>query len=65
MAVGAAVTVHFADLANTGMPATAAGMAAEMVGFQWQFQSVLGDGGTPAACNGIAMTIDNVSFVSN
>ncbi len=59
------ITVHFSDLAGTGMPTDAAGIGHEMVGLQWQFQYPMqADGGTPqAACSGVNMTIDDVQFV--
>jgi hypothetical protein len=60
------VVVKFADLAGTGQPATAAAIAQELIGLQWQFESPppVGDAGQPD-CTGINLTIDNVSFVSN
>ena len=60
------VTVKFAELAGTGQPATAADLAKEIIGLQWQFESPppVGDGGQPN-CTGINLTIDDVSFVSN
>ena len=59
------VTVHFTDLAG-GLPATAGDIGKEILGLQWQFQSPApaGDGGQ-LGCTGIALTIDDVSFVSN
>jgi hypothetical protein len=60
------VVVKFADLAGTGQPATAAAIAQELIGLQWQFESPppVGDAGQPD-CLGINLTIDDVSFVSN
>jgi hypothetical protein len=61
--VGSPQTVLWTDLENTGLPADAAGMAAEIVGLQWQFVSpAAGDGGAAADCTGINLTIDDVSF---
>jgi hypothetical protein len=63
--VGAApVQVLFTDLAGTGVPATADGMKAEIVGLQWQFQSgAPPDGGAQVGCSGIDLTIDDVRFI--
>jgi hypothetical protein len=60
------VVVKFADLAGTGQPATAAAIAQEIIGLQWQLESPapVGDAGQPN-CAGINLTIDDVSFVSN
>lgn len=60
------VSVHFADLAGTGMPDTADGMKAQIVGLQWQFQPAapVGDAGQ-IACDGIDVTIDDVSFTTD
>jgi hypothetical protein len=59
------VTVHFSDLTG-GVLTTQPAIKNEMVGLQWQFQSPapVGDGGQ-LGCTGIALTITNVSFVSN
>jgi hypothetical protein len=59
------VTVHFSDLTG-GVLTTQSAIRNEIVGLQWQFQSPapVGDGGQPG-CTGIALTIANVSFVSN
>ena len=59
------VTIHFTDLAG-GLPAAPSAIASEIVGFLWDFQSPapVGDGGQ-LGCAGIALTITNVSFVSN
>jgi hypothetical protein len=60
------VTVHFADLANTGMPAAAADLAKEIVGAQWQLQSASpAAGAAQSDCSGINLTIDDVKFVSD
>jgi hypothetical protein len=57
------ITVHFSDLVGTGLPVTAAGIAAEIVGLEWQLQQ---PPGTPQApCQNINLSIDNVQFVSN
>ena len=63
----APVVVHFTDLENTGLPATAAAMKAQIVGLQWQFQSPAPapDGGTQVSCTGIDLTIDDVQFVAD
>ncbi len=61
--IGAApITVTFAGLAGSGLPATAAAMRAEMVGLQFQLQSP-----TPSqpSCLGINMTVDDLQFVAN
>ncbi|MGB8298896.1 MAG: hypothetical protein WCG85_25995 [Polyangia bacterium] len=60
-----AVTVHFSDLKG-GQLITATSIANEIVGLQWQFNSPapVGDGGQ-SGCTGVALTITNVSFVSN
>jgi hypothetical protein len=58
------ITVRFADLAGTGMPATAPGLSSEMVGLQWQLQTATGGDAGQTACT-VSMTIDDVSFVSN
>jgi len=60
-----AMTVHFADLTG-GQLTTQPAIRNEIVGLQWQFQSPapLGDGGQ-LGCTGVALTITNVSFVSN
>ena len=59
------VTVHFSDLTG-GVLITQPAIRNEIVGLQWQFQSPapVGDGGQ-LGCTGIALTITNVSFVSN
>jgi hypothetical protein len=58
-------TVYFTELENTGMPATADAMKAQIVGFQWQLQSPPpADGGTQLTCTGIDLTIDNVGFAT-
>jgi len=59
------VVVEFAELGG-GQPTTAAAIAAEMIGLQWQLESPapVGDAGQPD-CTGINLTIDDVSFVSN
>ncbi|GEM_PF-2370390 len=59
------VTVHFSDLKG-GQLTTATSIANEIVGLQWQFDSPapVGDGGQ-SGCTGVALTITNVSFVSN
>jgi hypothetical protein len=60
------VVVKFADLAGSGQPATAAAIAQQILGLQWQFESPppAGDAGQPN-CMNIAFTIDDVSFVTN
>ena len=60
------VSVHFADLVDTGTPATADAMKAQIVGLQWQFQPAapVGDAGQ-IACDGIDVTIDDVGFTSD
>jgi hypothetical protein len=57
--------VNFADLKG-GQLIDATALQNEMVGLQWQFQSPspVGDGGQPG-CDGINLTITDVSFVSN
>jgi hypothetical protein len=57
------VSVPLATLTG-GQLTTAAAIANEMVGIQWQFDSPApqGDGGQPA-CTGVNLTITNVSFV--
>jgi hypothetical protein len=59
------VTVHFSDLKG-GQLTTATSIANEIVGLQWQFNSPapVGDAGQ-SGCTGIALTVTNVSFVSN
>jgi hypothetical protein len=59
------VTVHFSDLKG-GQLTTATSIANEIVGLQWQFNSPapVGDGGQ-SGCTGVALTVTNVSFVSN
>lgn len=59
------VTVHFTDLKG-GQLTTATSIANEIVGLQWQFNSPapVGDGGQ-SGCSKIALTIANVSFVTN
>jgi hypothetical protein len=55
--------VHFSSLAGTGLPATAAGIAAEIVGLQWSLQS---PSTVPQApCQNFSLAIDDVGFVSN
>jgi len=65
--VGAApITTTFAALAGTGVPATAAGMRAELVGIQLQLQSPApANGGVQASCLGVNLTLDNLTFVTN
>lgn len=55
---GGAITVHWTDLASTGMPDTAAQIAAEIVGIQFQLQADSG-----VACTGFDLTFDDVQFV--
>jgi hypothetical protein len=58
--------IRFTDLENSGLPAGAAAMKAEIVGLQWQFQSPTPvDGGAQPACFGIDLKIDDIQFVSN
>ena len=65
-AIPTVVSVHFADLAGTGMPATADAMKSQIVGLQWQFQPAapVGDAGQ-IACDGIDVTIDDVGFTTD
>jgi hypothetical protein len=65
--VGAApIVVRFTDLANTGQPATAAALAAEMLGLQWQLQSPAPPaGGVQQPCTGVNLGIDSVAFTTN
>jgi hypothetical protein len=58
-----AMTVSFSTLTG-GQLIVATALQNEMVGLQWQFQSPapIGDGGQPG-CDGINLTITNVSFV--
>ena len=59
------VVVHFTDFTG-GLPATPDLFKAQIVGFQWQFQSPAGtDGGAQPACTNIDMTIDDVQFITN
>lgn len=51
-------TIMWSQLDGTGMPATGAAIAAEIVGLQFQFE---GTGGTN--CMNIDLTIDDVQFV--
>jgi hypothetical protein len=60
----APVVVRFSALATTGIPATAAGLAAEMMGLQWQLQTTTVDGGQ-SSCTGVNLTIDDVQLISN
>jgi hypothetical protein len=61
--IGAApITVTFAGLAGSGLPATAAAMRAEIVGLQFQLQS---PGALQPSCLGVNMTIDDLQFVAN
>lgn len=55
--VGSTNTIMWSQLENSGMPATPAALAAEMVGLQFQFE---GTGGT---CMNVDLTIDDVQFV--
>jgi hypothetical protein len=55
--VGATNTIMWSQLENSGMPATGAALAAEIVGLQFQFE---GTGGT---CMNVDLTIDDVQFV--
>jgi hypothetical protein len=57
----APITVRFTDLAGTGKPATAAAIAAEMVGLEWQLNAP----SPTATCTGVSLTIDDVRFVSD
>src|SRR5215471_14386989 len=55
-------TVRWTALENTGMPATAAAMKAEIIGFQWQMvTNAPADASAQADCT-VNMTIDNVAF---
>ena len=55
--LGATNTIMWSQLENTGMPATAAALAAEIVGLQFQFE------GTSGTCMNVDLTIDDVQFV--
>jgi hypothetical protein len=55
--VGETHTIMWSRLEGSGMPATAAAIAAEIVGLQFQLE---GTGGT---CMGVDLTIDDVQFV--
>jgi hypothetical protein len=59
------VTVHFTDLAGTGIPPGAADIAGEVVGLQWQFESPGIPQGANPPCPGIAVTLDDVAFVTD
>jgi len=60
------ITVTFAALAGSGLPATADGMRAEIRGLQFQLQSPTPVGGGPQpSCLGINLTLDDVQFVTN
>jgi hypothetical protein len=60
------VTVTFAALAGSGLPATADGMRAEIVGLQLQLQSPTPiGGGVQPSCLGINLTLDDVQLVPN
>jgi hypothetical protein len=59
----APTTVFFAELANTGFPASAAAMAAQIMGLRWNLQLPAGPvdaGQSPCSFN---LTIDDVKFV--
>lgn len=56
--LGATNTIMWSQLENTGLPSTAAAMAAEIVGLQFQFEA---SGGTN--CMNVDLTIDDVQFV--
>lgn len=56
--LGATNTIMWSQLENTGLPATAAAIAAEIVGLQFQFEA---SGGTN--CMNVDLTIDDVQFV--
>jgi len=51
-------SVLWTDLESTGMPATAAGIAAEIVGVQFQLQAESG-----AACMGFDVSVDDLRFI--
>lgn len=60
------VTVTFATLAGTGLPASAPGMSAEIIGLQLQLQSPPpAAGGVQPSCPGINLTLDDVQLVAN
>ena len=64
--VGAAPNVvRFSDLANTGLPAAPAAIAAEMLAVQWQVQSAAAGAGPATACSNVNLTIDDVSFITD
>jgi hypothetical protein len=64
--IGAApITVTFAGLAGSGLPATASAMRAEIVGLQLQLQSPAPAGGSQPSCLGVDMTVDDLQFVAN
>ncbi len=67
LTVGTApITVRFAELTG-GMPTDAAAIKREMVGLQWQLTvpAPTTDAGTQMDCTGVALTLDDVSFVTN
>lgn len=57
------ITVRFSELEGTGIPSTAAAMAAEIMGMRWQVESPSGqtDGG-PGQCS-FNLRVDDVRFV--
>jgi hypothetical protein len=57
-------TILFSDLENTGIPATASGMAAEIVGLRWNVQ-LAASSGVDAGQNqcSFSLTVDDVKFV--
>ena len=59
------VAVHFSELAGTGMPDTADGIRAQIVGLQWQFQTAAGGDAGQVSCDGIDVTIDDVGFTTD
>lgn len=52
------ITVPFSELESTGMPAAAADFEKQMIGFQWHLEA-----GTNGACDGVALSVDDVAFV--
>jgi hypothetical protein len=56
-------TISFSQLADTGIPATAAAMASEIMGMRWQLEPASGQADAGEVACSFDLTVDDVKFV--